>query len=92
MLSIVCASYVINVRSPQNAFIYFEAQHKIQNSKSSTANLPMLHYDLQSTNYPALLKEYRSNIHTNFQRRVRNASGEVEGEEEVEEEEEIQRH
>ena len=64
MLSIVCASYVINVRSPQNAFIYFEAQHKIQNSKSSTANLPMLHYDLQSTNYPALLKEYRSNIHT----------------------------
>jgi len=38
MSSTVCASYIINVRSPQNAFISFEAQHKIESWKSSCAN------------------------------------------------------
>ena len=37
MLSTVCASYIINVRSPQNAYISFEAQHKIEVERFNTA-------------------------------------------------------
>ena len=68
MLSTVCASYMINVRSPQNAFISFEAQHKIERALPMSIVyaplLPMLRHDLQSTHYPALLAECRSNIRT----------------------------
>ena len=59
MLSTACASYIINVRSPQNAYISFEAQHKIEVER---ALVPMLHHDLQSANYHALLMERHSNI------------------------------
>ena len=68
MLSTVCASYMINARSPQNAFISFEAQHKIERALPMSIVyaplLPMLRHDLQSTHYPALLAECRSNIRT----------------------------
>jgi hypothetical protein len=37
MLSTACASYIINVRSPQNAYISFEAQHKIEVERFNTA-------------------------------------------------------
>ena len=59
MLSTVCASYIIKIRLPQNAFVPLEAQHKVEK-----ALVPMLHHDLQSAYYPALLTECCSSIHT----------------------------
>ena len=44
MLSTVCASYIIKIRLPQNAFVPLEAQHKVEK-----ALVPMLHHDLQTS-------------------------------------------
>ena len=42
MLSTVCASYVVNARSPQNAFISFEAQHKIERAPAARVSRQLL--------------------------------------------------
>ena len=42
MSSTVCASYIINVRSPQNAFISFEAQHKIERAPAARVSRQLL--------------------------------------------------
>ena len=42
MLSAACASYIFNVRSPQNAFISFEAQHKIERAPAARVSRQLL--------------------------------------------------